>query len=195
MARTKEFDEDAVLLKAMLLFWEQGYEKTSMQELVTHMGIHKGSLYDTFGDKHSLYVRALKRYIEMFEQAVRRPVMHRMSDTHSAKEAIRMMLDMVVQRKEEIPNGCFMVNTAVELAKHDAVTRDLVHMGWATIEQFIQEIIEEGQQSGEISKALNAELLSHYYNNALIGLRVMVKSITDKEKLRQIIDMNMLVLG
>lgn len=62
MARIKEFDEDVVLLKAMRLFWEQGYEKTSMQDLVTHMGVHKRSMYDTFGDKHTLYIKALKRY-------------------------------------------------------------------------------------------------------------------------------------
>ncbi|TFE19537.1 TetR/AcrR family transcriptional regulator [Cohnella luojiensis] len=194
MARTKEFDENAVLLKAMRLFWEQGYEKTSMQELVSHMGIHKGSLYDTFGDKQSLYVKALKRYIEMFEQSVRLPVKRRMADTRSAKEAIRMMLEIAVQQKEEFPDGCFMVNTAVELAKHDSICRDLVKLGWATVEQLIYDIIVEGQQSGEISKALNAEWLSHYFNNAIIGLRVMVKTITDREKFRQIIDMNMSVL-
>ena len=54
MARTKEFDEQVVLTKAMNLFWEQGYEKTSMQELVDRMGIHRRSIYDTFGDKHQL---------------------------------------------------------------------------------------------------------------------------------------------
>lgn len=61
MARAKQFDEDTVLLKAMKLFWEQGYERTSMQDLVEHMGVHKRSMYDTYGDKHSLYVRALNR--------------------------------------------------------------------------------------------------------------------------------------
>lgn len=65
MARTKEFDEDAVLLKAVRLFWEQGYEKTSMTDLVNHMGVHKRSLYDTFGDKHSLYIKTLNRYTQL----------------------------------------------------------------------------------------------------------------------------------
>ncbi|MBD2869085.1 TetR/AcrR family transcriptional regulator [Paenibacillus arenilitoris] len=194
MARTKEFDEDDVLLKAMLLFWEQGYEKTSMQELVTHMGIHKGSLYDTFGDKQSLYVKALKRYIDMFEQAVSEPVKRRLADTGSAKEAVRLMLEMAVNRNEEYPAGCFMVNTAVELAKQDAVSRDLVQMGWTTIERFIRNLIAEGQRSGEIPRELDAEGLSHFFNNALIGLRVMVKTTTGSEKFRQIIDMNMSVL-
>lgn len=58
-----------------------------MQELVSHMGIHKGSMYDTFGDKQSLYVKTLIRYSEMFEQSVKR----RMADTRSAKEAIRVL--------------------------------------------------------------------------------------------------------
>lgn len=80
MARTKEFDVDAVLLKSMQLFWEHGYEKTTMQDLVSHMEIHKGSIYDTFGNKQSLYVRALKRYSDMFEQSLKR----RMADTRSA---------------------------------------------------------------------------------------------------------------
>jgi TetR/AcrR family transcriptional repressor of nem operon len=191
MARTKEFDEDAVLLKAMRLFWERGYEKTSMQDLVSHMGIHKGSLYDTFGDKQSLYVKALKRYIEMFEQSVKRPVKRRMDDTHSAKEAIRMLLEMAVQEND----GCFIVNTAVELAKHNSESNALVQLAWAVEEQLLRDLIEEGQHSGEISKSLNAEWLSHYFNNAIIGLRVMVKTIPEREKLNQIIEMNMLVLG
>ncbi|SFS64835.1 TetR/AcrR family transcriptional regulator [Paenibacillus sp. BC26] len=194
MARTKEFDEDAVLLKAMVLFWDQGFEKTSMQDLVTRMGIHKGSLYDTFGDKQALYNRALKRYVELFEQAVKRPVKSRMAETHSAKEAIRMILEMAIQKNDEVPSGCFMVNTAVELAKQDAVSRDLVQMGWETIEQFIHDIIVEGQQSGEISREHNARRLSHFYNNALTGLRVMIKTSSDNDKLTSIIDINMSVL-
>ncbi|MGO2638704.1 MAG: TetR/AcrR family transcriptional regulator, partial [Enterococcus viikkiensis] len=59
MARVKEFDETEVLTKAMQLFWQQGYEKTSMQELVDVMGIHRRSIYDTFGDKHQLFLKSL----------------------------------------------------------------------------------------------------------------------------------------
>jgi len=190
MARKKEFDEDAVLLKAMRLFWEQGYEKTSMQELVSHMGIHKGSMYDTFGDKQSLYVKTLKRYSEMLKQSVK----PRMADTRSAKEAIRLLFEMAIEQREEFPRGCLVVNTAVELAKHDSEARDLVHLNWASTEQLIRDLIVEGQQSGEFSKTLNAEGLSNYFINALIGLNVMVKSISDREKLHQIIEMNMSVL-
>jgi TetR/AcrR family transcriptional regulator, transcriptional repressor for nem operon len=190
MARKKEFDEDAALLKAMHLFWEQGYEKTSMQELVSHMGVHKGSMYDTFGDKKSLYIKTLKRYSEMLEESVKR----RLDDTSSAKEAIRVLLENTIQKEKEFPVGCFLVNTAVELAKHDSEAIDWVHLRWTYTEQLIRDIILEGQQSGEFSKSLDAEGLSYYFINALIGLRVMVKTISDREKLRQIIEMNMSVL-
>lgn len=196
MARKKEFDEDAALLKAMRLFWEQGYEKTSMQDLVSHMGIHKGSMYDTYGDKQSLYFKTLKRYSEMLEQSVKQ----RMTDTRSAKEAIRELFEMVIQRnslyeqQEEFPEGCFIVNTAVELAKHDSEAIDWVHLNWTNTEQLIRDLIVVGQQSGEFSKTLNAEELSYYFLNALIGLRVMVKTISDRGKLRQIIKMNLSVL-
>lgn len=62
MARSKEFEVNEVLDKAIQLFWTQGYEKTSMQDLVEFMGIHRRSIYDTFGDKHALFMKALERY-------------------------------------------------------------------------------------------------------------------------------------
>ncbi|MEJ0106748.1 MAG: helix-turn-helix domain-containing protein [Bacteroidota bacterium] len=61
MARTKVFDEQMVLDKAMNLFWQKGYNATSAQDLVNGLSISRSSLYDTFGDKHSLFVKALKQ--------------------------------------------------------------------------------------------------------------------------------------
>src|SRR5882762_5197437 len=65
MARHKEFDRDEALHKAMEVFWSRGYKATSIQDLVKHMGINRQSLYDTFGDKHALYLLALDRYREI----------------------------------------------------------------------------------------------------------------------------------
>ncbi|MEK8132135.1 TetR/AcrR family transcriptional regulator [Paenibacillus filicis] len=190
MVRTREFDEDAVLLKGMRLFWEQGYEKTSMQELVSHMGVHKGSMYATFGDKKSLYVRALKHYSDKLEQSYKLRIAGL-----SAREAIEMLFERAIHpAEEEAPVGCFIVNTAVELAQNDAEARDCVHQFWDFTEHLIRDLLIEGQQTGEISKALNAEWLSQYFNNALIGLRVMAKTTTDREKLHQIIQINLSVL-
>lgn len=189
MARAKEFDEDAVLLKAMRLFWEKGYEKTSMMDLVTHMGIHKRSIYDTFGDKHSLYMKALKRYSQLRKEE------RLIIENRSAGELIRLLLESPLKQFEtDYPKGCLMVNTAVELALHDSECRDWVIQGLANSEQFIRNLIELGQQSGELDKTLDAELLSYYFNNALIGLRVMVKTTNDIDKLQHIIETTMSIL-
>src|SRR5438045_9407687 len=64
MARQKEFNRDEVLHKAMEVFWTRGYEGASIQDLVKHMGINRQSIYDTLGDKHSLFLQALDRYCE-----------------------------------------------------------------------------------------------------------------------------------
>lgn len=190
MARTKEFDEDAVLLKAMQLFWEQGYEKTSMQDLVEHMGVHKRSMYDTFGDKHTLYIKALKRYNDKISQQIDR----RLEQTGSAKEAIRQLFELIVHHEEETPKGCLMVNTAVELAAHDAESNTCVNQNRNAAEQRLRRLIEAGQQSGEFAKSLSAEDLASYLNNAMTGLRVLVKTTNDTEKMQRIIDTTMSVL-
>jgi TetR/AcrR family transcriptional regulator, transcriptional repressor for nem operon len=65
MARHKEFDRDEALRKAMEVFWSRGYEAASIEDLVKHMGINRQSLYDTFGHKHALYLKALDRYREV----------------------------------------------------------------------------------------------------------------------------------
>ena len=93
MARHKEFDRDEALHKAMEVFWSRGYEAASVNDLVRHMGINRQSLYDTFGDKHALYLQALDRYREvegrrMFE-ILDRP--------GSVKKALRQLFQGVVE--------------------------------------------------------------------------------------------------
>src|SRR5919106_1334524 len=108
MARHKEFDRDEALHRAMEVFWSRGYEAASVGDLVKHMGINRQSLYDTFGDKHALYLAALDRYPEvegrkMFE-LLERP--------GSVKRALRNLFEGVVACAlgEGERRGCFVGN-------------------------------------------------------------------------------------
>ncbi|MES9682982.1 TetR/AcrR family transcriptional regulator [Gottfriedia acidiceleris] len=92
MARHKEYDEKEVLQKATELFRYQGYEKTSLQDLVSHMGIHRRSLYDTFGDKHTLFIKALEHYDHKMKKKMDIQVKHSLS----VKDAIRSILESVI---------------------------------------------------------------------------------------------------
>src|SRR3989454_1626399 len=114
MARHKEFDRDEVLHKAMEVFWSRGYEATSIRDLVKHMGINRPSLYDTFGDKHALYLQALDRYREVEG----RKVLELLERPGSVKKTLRQLFGGVVEKAvcDGQRRGCFMSNATSELA-------------------------------------------------------------------------------
>ncbi|SET60066.1 TetR/AcrR family transcriptional regulator [Paenibacillus sp. NFR01] len=191
MARSKEFDIDHVLGKAMAIFWQQGYEKTSMQDLVTGMGIHKRSMYDTFGDKHTLFMKAMERYAEQVASRME----GRVADAPSAKAAIRLLLEATVYRQKEDPYGCLLVNTAVELSNHDPEAKDKVNFAFEGTERLLERLVRQGQASGEITSHLAAADLAAFLHNTFVGLRVLVKTLDkDSDKLQSIIDTTLAML-
>jgi TetR/AcrR family transcriptional regulator, transcriptional repressor for nem operon len=190
MARHKEFDEAEVLQKAMVLFWRNGYEKTSMQDLVDYMKIHRRSIYDTFGDKQTLFLRAL----QLFEEIIEKRMEQQIKPINSVKLAIRRLFEMAVLSDEEKPPGCLIVNTAVELTLHDQEVADRISKSFSKAESFIYELLLQGQISGEISDQLDIEKSAQFIHNSFIGVRVLAKTTKDKEKLQNIIDSTLKVL-
>ncbi|MGR7911725.1 TetR/AcrR family transcriptional regulator [Lysinibacillus capsici] len=192
MARNKEFDEKVVLKKAMELFWKQGYEKTSMQDLVNHMGIHRRSIYDTFGDKYSLFLASLKSY-EVF---VAEELTKIISNSSTVKIAIRKIFEYVVNLAElEIfPAGCFAINTAVELSLLDKDIQHLTTKMFNDTEELFNKLLKEGQNKGELKNDLNTQVTAQFLHNNLIGLRVLVKTNYTKKELESIIDLILKVL-
>src|SRR5260370_22866058 len=114
MARRKEFDRDEVLHRGMEVFWTRGYEGASIQDLVKHMGINRQSIYDTFGDKHSLFLQALDRYREIQS----RRVFEVLERPGSVKKNLRRLFEETVARalSAEGRRGCFVGNSMSELA-------------------------------------------------------------------------------
>src|SRR5471030_2195899 len=116
MARTKDFDENEVLNKAIDIFWHKGYNGTSMQDLVDGLGISRSSLYDTYGDKHTLFIKALESY----QNEGSRKICAIVNSAAPAKETIKQLLDLITGELlvDQIHKGCFMVNAEVEVAPH-----------------------------------------------------------------------------
>lgn len=190
MARSKEFDENEVLLKAMRLFWEQGYEKTSLQDLVEHMGVHRRSLYDTFGDKHTLYLKTMEKYARITNAAIKTEVQR----GRTALESIRLIFDYLIETNGDQPIGCFFVNSATELAYRDPEVSNLTSELFGNEEQLLTELIQQGQQAGDISPGLDPRLLASSLHATMLGIRVMRRTSTDKQKLHQIAEVSMEML-
>jgi TetR/AcrR family transcriptional repressor of nem operon len=183
MARTKEFDEDNVLEKAMNLFWAKGYNGTSAQDLVDGLGISRSSLYDTFGDKHSLFIKSLEYYRENMAGKVIRMI----NESTDMEDTLRCIFQTIVNDSlsDKLSRGCFMVNSTVELAPHDAQISALVAANTQDIEDAMYRVIKKGQQLGTIPVGSSARSLSRFLFNTISGLRVLAKS---KQMNREVFD-------
>lgn len=190
MARNKAFDEKEVLKKAMELFWGQGYEKTSMQDLVNHMGIHRRSIYDTFGDKRSLFLSSLAYYEEFVANEMKKILASELP----AKQAVREVFEFALNAVEHYPAGCLAVNTAVELSLLDREIAELSTRMFKDTEKLFGRLIEQGQASGDLSKQLDPDSLSRFLHNNLLGIRVLIKTDYTKKELESIIDVTLSVL-
>jgi TetR/AcrR family transcriptional regulator, transcriptional repressor for nem operon len=178
MARTKDFDEDEVLAKAVSLFWYKGYNGTSMQDLVDGLGISRSSLYDTYGDKHTLFIKALESY----KESATGKMCDIVTNAVSAKEAIKRLLEITTMDLvgDCEHKGCFMTNATVEVAPHDKEVSDIVCQNDQQVEDAFYKAIEKGQMSGEITSKQDARALARFIINNVKGMRVSAKSTTDK---------------
>lgn len=185
MARKREFDKVEALKQAMNLFWLQGYEKTSMEDLVNHMGVHRKSIYDTFGNKHELFIKAL----EYYKTSIGQELLRRIADKESTLDKIKAIFDYSRSSNDEQGKGCLVVNTAVELSLYDDFIAQIVRTNFDEIEKVIGQLLQEGQTTGGFSPQLDLPVTTKFIHNALIGIRVQLKTIEDQQKLQPIIDM------
>lgn len=173
MARTKEFNEDQVLDKAIEIFWHKGYNGTSAQDLVTHLGLSRSSLYDTFGDKQKLFAKALKRYHETNYDKIKEIL----ETSVNVKETLSVIFKLAVVEslEDRITKGCFMVNSAVELAMHDPEIATIVTDNRKIMEEVFYNAVKKGQESGQISNKNDARLLARFIFNNYSGIRVLAR--------------------
>ncbi|WP_179414078.1 TetR/AcrR family transcriptional regulator [Mucilaginibacter sp. E4BP6] len=192
MARTKDFDENEVLCKAIQIFWHKGYNGTSMQDLVDGLGISRSSLYDTYTDKHTLFVKALESYQDTGAGKIQEII----NNSGSAKATIKQLLEFVINELlgDKQQKGCFMVNAEVEVAPHDAEINDLVCKNDQQMEDAFYLVIKKGQDSGEIKKDQDARALSRFIFNTVKGIRVTAKSTSDRTVFDDIIKLTVLAL-
>lgn len=180
----KQFDSEEVLDKAMTAFWAKGYEATSMQDLVTCMGINRGSLYATFGDKRSLFIQALRRYDARHRLAWTAAL----TESKPPREALLAVFDGAIDAvlAAGSRDGCLLVNTALELSPHDAEISKIVAEGLAEMEAFFRGKIEAGQKAGEIPAAVDPCEAGRALLGLFIGLRVLSRSRPEAALLRSL---------
>jgi len=169
MARPREFDELKVKEALMCVFWEKGYEATSMQDLVEATGLLKGSLYGAFGDKRALYMVALEQY----DRTLIQDGIDMLHGKGRANAKIAKLFDAVLESAKTglFSGGCLLCNASVEMAPVDKAVGSSVK---STIQR-LQSAVEVAL-SPEISDPSNASALSGFIICAYLGARVLAKA-------------------
>jgi TetR/AcrR family transcriptional repressor of nem operon len=170
VGRPREFDEDAVLEAAMCAFWHKGYEATSLADLCECTGLHKGSLYQTFGGKHELFMRSIQHYSDKEFREVAKVAFTSASPIANIRALVNKVCGDVNDER-----GCLMINTMVELAPHDPEVKAAID---ASIDRRLQatiEILTQAQKAGEVRAELQPEKLARQLMVTLAGVAATVK--------------------
>lgn len=184
MPRPPTFDREAKLEEAMTLFWEQGYEATSVQDLVEHLGLNRSSLYNSFGGKHELYLEALDHYRQQDHEMLRR----RLQEGTTAMAGIRRAFMAVAERAVQSRCGCFTANATVECAPRDPCTEERACEWFRAMRGLFQEAVERAQEEGSVPSGRDAEALGRYLTNAYNGIHLTAKTGPSQELVEDIVD-------
>ena len=174
MARPITFDEGTALDAAIECFWHHGYRASSVRDLASSMGICGTSLYNSFGNKRSLFIRALERYLDRSVRAR----MLRLEGAHPPKQAIHAFFAEVIERslQDRTRRGCLLINSALEVAPHDRKLGTEIGRRLEEIENFFRSLIAAGHADGSILSRVNADDTARLLLGVLLGIRVLARS-------------------
>lgn len=181
MARPREFDEQAVLDATMQCFWQFGYEATSVKDITEKTGLTAASLYNAYGDKRGLFQAALDRYVnESIGKRIRR------CEALPPLEAIHAFFDDILHRSlhDRQHKGCMLVNSALEMAPHDAEFQTIIAEVLGRIERFFLTRLQAGQADGSIARGQPAEVFARHLLGVLMGVRVLARVRPEKALLQ-----------
>lgn len=185
MARPRAFDEEEVLQKAMMVFWQKGYEATSLPDLLEATGLARGSLYKAFKSKRGLFLRVLEDYLLQARTTLRLAL----DSARSPEAGLRSWFDGALSMDEDAQPrcGCFAVNVTVELAPHDDEVRLLLQMHDQLVTQMFAQTIEQGQRAGQFASHLDAQLCAQSLMVTLHGLKARERAGLEGESSKAVL--------
>lgn len=190
MPRTKEFDYDRALDEAIRVFWDKGYEATSIQDLVNATGVNRASLYQSFGGKRELFQKALERFQSADEQSFTCLT----AGAAPGLEKIRRVFHEVARQVLDDPKGCLMINSIAELSTQDRDIHGMGKMVRERIESLFAAYLKEARRRKEIEPGKDIRALARFLTNAFFGLRMIAKMQPNRELVDDIVDSTLAAL-
>jgi TetR/AcrR family transcriptional regulator, transcriptional repressor for nem operon len=183
MARPKEFDKEKALQEAIHLFSQQGFAATSTDDLMRVMNVGRQSMYDTFGDKRALFLKALTIYVT---ESVR-SINVELERPGSALSAIQTALVSFAERKElSSAEGCMGLNAIGEFGQRDADVTSVIHSAARVQRRTLVRVLTRAKKEGELSRDADLEIMADFFESTLAGIRMAAKAGKSRQALRKI---------
>lgn len=186
MPRPRTFDEQDIVDRAMELFWTCGYEGTSVADLTAELGVHPGSLYRTFGDKHALFVKALVRYRDSQARTLAPTLLAGGPVLPRIRAVLLGWIELATE--QDFPRGCLVANTAGELRPGDQEVAGSVHDVLSVVEDGFLQGLRAAARQGEVSATLDLPACAAMLTMLLEGLQILVKVDPDPKRLAAAVD-------
>ena len=192
MPRVKTFDENEVLTKAMNLFWKQGYSATSVQDLVSHLGINRASLYDTFGDKEQLF----KKSFELYRKSNKEGLVQFFDSRPNVKAGFSELFENAIKEaiNDKDRKGCFVVNTTTELIPNDENLLEILESNKRDFEMIFFEYLKKGKEKGQLKTTQDLKSIASLFYTLYNGIRVVAKVRPNHKKLSDSINVALSLL-
>lgn len=184
MPRKKTFTIEFALDKAMELFWERGYQNTSMREIAEHLGLSRSSIYATFGDKHTLFVETLRRY----GAECRAPGLSDLGTAASPRAALLRVFELAIADAGAVRqrDHCLLINTAMQLMYSDPEVTQVVESAFLEMENSFRSEIERATAAGEVAASVDVLQTARSLLSIYLGLCVLIRSGAREEVLQAV---------
>ena len=184
MPRKKTFTIEFALDKAMELFWERGYQNTSMREIAEHLGLSRSSIYATFGDKHTLFVETLRRY----GAKCRAPGLSDLGTAPSPRAALLRVFELAIADADAARqrDHCLLINTAMQLMYSDPEVTMVVESAFLEMENSFRSTIERAAAAGEVTATVDVVQTARSLLSIYLGLCVLIRSGARNEVLQAV---------
>ena len=190
--RPRKFNEEEIIQKATEVFWAQGYEATSAEDLLKAMGIGKGSFYLLFkGGKEELFIRTMEQCSELSFQLISK----RLNVASDKRDVIKELFLETLNRADNSKNyGCYMGNTIVEMSNLNTELKDLAAKHLSKFENIFLVVAKESIDKGEIKTKKSADYIAKYLINSWNGMNITKRMGDDMEMLTSIIEQQLRIL-
>lgn len=186
MPRTAEFDRQAVVDRAVTLFWERGYFATSIKALGEALELRPGSLYAAFGSKEGLFLEALDRYHRAMGEVLAKEIRDSPSIMDGIGRYLHRLADACATPERQPARACMLIKTLLEVNQHEPALQQRVNGILDGIEQDLNGLLEQAKQQDELKQDVDCARLARFIQAQIIALRTFAQRHTGPQHVHQL---------